>query len=239
MPDISFNGLNSTYEVIRCTRKTLGVVVSPNGTVTVRAPYGASNARIADFAERLKPWVFKHLARYRQVGSPRGFVTGESLPYLGKKFKLTVIENDTETTPVLKGNRLSVFVTHGLGEETRREAVKQALSSWYKTQARQVLTMRLDELAIRMEMRPTAVRVKHQTRRWGSCTERGVINLNWQLVMAPPEVVDYVIVHELCHLKVHGHQREFWDCVARYAPDYKKPRKWLFVNGHALSFLAE
>ncbi|MCL2150233.1 MAG: M48 family metallopeptidase [Dehalococcoidia bacterium] len=239
MPDLNFDGLSVDYEIVRCARKTLGVVISPNGVVVARAPFNASRADIVDFVERSKPWIFKHLARYRQVYRPRDFTSGEDIPYLGKKYKLKVISDGAGTPLALVGSRLEIHVAHDLEGAARRKAVKQIIVCWYTAQARQVLTTRLCKLACRLGICPTAVKVKHQVRRWGSCTASGVINLNWQLIMAPAEVIDYVIVHELCHLRVHGHQQEFWQCIGQYMPDYKKRRKWLRENGQALSFLLE
>ena len=237
MPDINFGELSVTYEVVRCARRTLGVVVSPDGRVEVRAPYNVSQDSIVAFAERTKPWIFKHLTRYKQAYAPRSFVNGESLPYLGKQYKLRIISDDAATFPVLTGSSLRIYVARGLGDEVQCEAVRQALGAWYATQAQQILVARLNELAVRLGACPKAVKVKHQVCRWGSCTAQGVINLNLQLVMAPPEVIDYVLVHELCHLRVRSHQREFWEEVARYDPEYKKHRKWLRSHGHTLSFL--
>lgn len=239
MPEISFGGLRATYDIVRCARKTLGVVINPDGKVVVRAPYSTGQSRIDDFVEHFTPWAFKHLARCKQACPSRAFVTGESLPYLGKKYKLKVVAGEAGALPVLTGGRILVYVAAGLGDELQRETVRQTLAWWYKEQARQIMTLRVEELAGRLGARPAAVKVKRQARRWGSCTARGVINLNWQLIMVPSEVLDYVIIHELCHLKVHGHQREFWEYVAQTAPDYKKLRKWLKVHGHTLNFLAD
>jgi len=214
------------------------VAVSPKGIVVVRAPHNTDQARITDFTERIKPWIFKHLARYRRSSPPRDFVTGETLPYLGKKFKLRIVYNDTKILPVLVGGHINVYVARHLNNEARREAVRQALIRWYGAQAQQVLPARLAILAQRLGAHPVAVKVKCQASRWGSCTARGVINLNWQLIMAPTEVADYVIIHELCHLRIHGHQQEFWEYVAQHTPDYKALRKWLRINVHALGFLS-
>ena len=240
MPDLRFGECRATYEVVRCNRKTLGVVVSADGAVVVRVPYSAGAARIAEFVDGLKPWIFKHLIRYQQACPQRKFVSGESLPYLGKKYRLMVTVDGAGRQPCveLAGSRLKVTVVHGLTDEARQEAVKAALTGWYKEQAREMLPARVGEIGGRMGALPAAVKVKHQARRWGSCTASGVISLNWQMVMAPPEVIDYVVVHELCHLKVHNHQREFWSYVGRHEPDYKKLRKWLRVNGRSVTFLS-
>ena len=238
MSELSLDGMSVAYDVIHCARKTLGVAVSPSGKVVIRAPYNTTRAHIADFAERLKPWVFKQLARYRQTCPLCGLVTGENIPYLGKKYKLRVTADGAGLSPILGGGCLRVWVERDLNEEVQREAVRQSLSGWYEVQAQQILPARLDMLALRLGMHPAAVKVKRQVRRWGSCTARGVINLNWQLVMAPLDVIDYVLIHELCHLRVYSHQREFWGCVVQYMPDYKKQRKWLRVNSNALNFLS-
>ena len=235
MPELTLNGSSATYEVVRCARKTLGVVVSPDGRVVVRAPCNVSDTRISEFTERFKPWIFKHLARYEQSRTSKGFTSGERIPFLGKKYRLVVVPDDNESAPAITGGQLRVHVPHGLSDIMQCRLVKESLSQWYDEQARKILTERLGRLAISLGVRPVGVKIKRQVRRWGSCTARGEINLNWQLVMAPPVVIDYIIIHELCHLRVHGHQREFWEYVAQYLPDYKKHKKWLRVNSLALN----
>jgi len=238
MPNLDLDGLHTTYEIVRSARRTIGVIVGSNGKVVIRVPHNASMARIIDSVERSKPWILKHVIRHRQACPTRSFVSGENLLYLGKGYRLMVIEGGAETLPVLEGDDLKVWVVHGLDKTTRCEAVKRALVGWYEAQAQQILPERLDALALRVGRRPTAVKVKYQQRRWGTCSAKGVINLNWQLIMTPLEVIDYVIVHELCHLMIHNHQREFWNCVARYVPDYGEHREWLRVNSRALNFLS-
>jgi len=238
MPQLSLDGSRVTYEVVRSARRTLGVGISPGGQVVVRVPYNVGNARITAFVERHKIWIFKHLRRHQQVCPAHRFVTGESLLYLGEKYKLKVVVDDAGEEPVLDGGHLWVRVARDLDDEARRTAVRLALVGWYEMQAQQILLGRLEALASLVGGRPKAVKVKHQTSRWGSCTARGVINLNWQLVMAPLSVIDYVVIHELCHLKVRSHQWEFWEYVARYMPDYLEHRKWLRVHGQTLGFLS-
>jgi predicted metal-dependent hydrolase len=238
MPDLRYGQQKTSYKVVRSARRTLAVTVSPEGVVLVRAPYHTSEQRVAEFAEGLKPWIFRHLARYEQQGSGRRFVSGESLLYLGKKYMLRVVEGDTEDSGVvLTASRLRVTVNPDMTEEAKKEAVAAALKDWYRVQAETVLPERLRRISSLMGASPAGVKIKTQLRRWGSCSVKGVIALNWQLVMAPIEVIDYVIVHELCHLKIPNHQRRFWEYVAGYAPEYKKMRKWLRLNGHAITFL--
>ena len=241
MPEMRIGGAPFSYEVVYSARRTLGVVVSQDGAVAVRAPHGTSDSRIAKFVERFKPWILRQLSRGRKACPARKYVTGESLSYLGKKYRLRVTVDGALKHPdvSLTATRLLVAVQSGLSEETRQRAVKNALAGWYKERAQQVLPERVSQLGRIMCLSPSGIKVKTQLRRWGSCTVKGAVALNWQIVMAPLKVIDYVVIHELCHLKVRHHQKEFWQLVASYSPEFKKLRKWLRLNSRSIAFMSE
>jgi predicted metal-dependent hydrolase len=219
------------YTLIRSQRRTLGIEINPERGVLVRAPFRMPEARIEAFVDKMTPWVLKHLAKMR----PRRFISGESLPYLGESYHLKVVTNGQEPTVIrMQGGELIVSVNCRLDEQGQCLAVKNSLTDWYRQQAGIILTERVALYSGKTGLRPERIKLRRQRCRWGSCTTDKTIILNWLLVLAPLPVIDYVVAHELCHLKVHSHSPDFWRCLDRLLPDYKERRKWLRLNGRSL-----
>jgi len=124
-----------------------------------------------------------------------------------------------------------VSISPGLEEEKERELIKEMLTKWYKDSFGDIVRERIEKYSPELNVAPAKIFIKNQKTRWGSCSTKGNINLNWLLVMTPLEIIDYVIVHELSHLKVMNHSQEFWTLVESILPDYKERRKWLKENG--------
>ena len=122
-------------------------------------------------------------------------------------------------------------ISPGLEEEKERELIKEMLTKWYKDSFGDIVRERIEKYSPELNVAPAKIFIKNQKTRWGSCSTKGNINLNWLLVMTPLEIIDYVIVHELSHLKVINHSQEFWTLVESILPDYKERRKWLKENG--------
>lgn len=122
-------------------------------------------------------------------------------------------------------------ISPGLEEEKERELIKEMLTKWYKDSFGDIVRERIEKYSPELNVAPAKIFIKNQKTRWGSCSTKGNINLNWLLVMTPLEIIDYVIVHELSHLKVMNHSQEFWTLVESILPDYKERRKWLKENG--------
>ena len=120
------------------------------------------------------------------------------------------------------------------GPKNDPRSIKKLIRAWYYAEAGKVLAERIAVYAPKLAVNPRKVAVKEPRRQWGSCTRKGSLNFNWKLVMAPIEIVDYVVVHELSHLRHLNHSRDFWQTVAAIVPDYKQRRKWLKANGHKL-----
>lgn len=207
------------------------IEVKDDASVIVRAPLHAAQQAVDRFVRDKAPWIVRHLARL-SAQPVRQFARGESFPYLGREYSLVVESNGGWPHVQLEGDKLVACVTGDTSPGS--PALKAALLSWYLDQAASVMSARVDALVRQTGLTPSRVRIRAQTRRWGSCSLKASVNLNWRLIMAPQAVLDYVIVHELCHLKRHDHSRQFWDLVASFVPDYRAHRKWLRENGARL-----
>lgn len=211
---------------VRSKRKTLSLIVETDGTLTVRAPLQMKEADIRRFIEQKADWIRRKQARaQKEAVRPHQYIEGEMFPYLGKEIPLRLVRN---MRPALVMDR--VF-------KLSRSAQPRAVSvfeAWYKKQARTVLTERVNFFARKFGFEVEKVRISSARTRWGSCSARKTLSFTWRLVMAPPEVVDYVVVHELCHLRELNHSPSFWSQVEAILPDYKSRRKWLKQNGGKL-----
>lgn len=179
-------------------------------------------------------WVIDKQRRYdsyRQQAPDRIFGAGERFPFLGDERTL-VIE------PCQK-HELTEASIRLRQSAVKQSSVKQVLENFYRSRARDYLTDRLDQYAERMDVGYETLELRNQRTRWGSCSTGGTISLNWRLIMAPPEIIDYLVVHELAHLTEHHHGREFWQLVGEYVPDYKAKAAWLEENSSQLIFSDE
>jgi predicted metal-dependent hydrolase len=230
------------YAVERSARRnTLTIAVDLQGGVTVRAPQDTPAETIAAAVRRKAPWVLGRLADFaelRPLPSPREFVNGETFLYLGRGYRLKAVTQTGCEAPAAKlwGGRLLVTVPAAAPAVGRDGLIRDALIAWYKGRARQRLPERVSVFAERLGDAPPAVRVSDQEKRWGSCSRTGELRLNWRIIMAPLALVDYVVAHEVCHLKLKNHSPAFWYLLRRLMPDYERRRERLRVMGVQFQF---
>ncbi len=217
------------YKLVRSKRRTLALVVERDGTLTVRAPLRMAESEVRRFVEAKSDWIKRKQAEAaKEAVVPHRFVDGEAFPFLGKAIPLRLVP-DPAPALVMDGEcfRLS---------RSRQPDARALLVAWYRAQARKIIAERLKHLACSHNVKPTGLRISSARTRWGSCSRKGTLSFTWRLVMAPPEVVDYVIVHELAHLREMNHSRAFWELVGAMLPDYKQRRAWLKKNSALLQF---
>lgn len=166
--------------------------------------------------------------KYREQAPDRQFEPGERFPVLGEEYEL-VVESRQKHSLTDDEIRLRQSTVE-------QSSVEQVLESFYRNRAREHFTDRADHFAERMNVEYENLELRNQRTRWGSCSTEGTLSLNWRLIMAPPEVVDYLIIHELAHLSEQHHGREFWQFVGEYDPEYKKHAEWLDQNSAKLIF---
>jgi predicted metal-dependent hydrolase len=226
-----------SYNLRRSARaRRLRITVHPGG-VEVVAPLRARDADIAAFIEHNRAWIDAKLGALRQVlaahpGSAR-LIDGSTIPYRGQPIRLRV--HLGARPQVREGNAIEVTVPAALVKADREAVVERILRRWLGWSAQNDALSYVQRHGRRHDLMPATVRIKHHKRLWGSCTARGAINLNWRLILAPPAVFEYVVVHELCHLREANHQAPFWRLVGQVLPDFAVHRHWLRKNGHLLT----
>lgn len=215
-------------KLIRAKRRTIALILERDGSLTVRAPKRATLQDIHGFIQEKEKWIERSREKLRSIPvHPRKeFVDGETFLFLGKDYELRLVPSQRQTLHFDSGFTLKASA------RPRGEAV---FTKWYKSQALTIFTERVTHYANLHGFSPKQVKVTSAKTRWGSCSANGTINFTWRLVMAPLEVIDYVVIHELAHLKIKDHSQRFWKLVESLYPDFKRHRKWLRDHGEKLS----
>jgi len=238
MENIKFGGLSIEYSVERSpNRKTVAIIVDPEQGVVVKSPLILEDDKIIKMVRKKAPWIKEKLREVERIGdSPpeSEFVSGESLTYLGRNYRLKVRRIEALDKVKLIGNRFNVEIPEGLSREVERKRIRELLAEWYMKHARERIQERVNWYAPKLDVVPKDIIIKEQGKRWGSCTTKGVVNFNWRVIMAPMSIVDYVVVHELCHLRSPNHSIEYWEIFASVLPDYSERRNWLKRYGGTL-----
>lgn len=214
-------------QIIRSKRKTLALIVKPDGSLIVRAPLKTAEKIIREFIENHAEWIEKKRAEALATlpPVPRQYVPGETFLFLGNAYPLEIVQGQKKPLLLEESFKLA---------ESNQANAKSVFERWYRVQARQILDERVKRYADQYGFQYKKIGITSARTRWGSCSANGSLNFSWRLIMAPPEVVDYVIVHELVHTIFHNHSRRFWNKVESVMPDYKERRKWLRKNGQGL-----
>ena len=240
MPELTVGSKVIPY-VIRKSEKAkyVRITVGSEG-VTVTAPSCVNETEVMSFINQKKDWINKKISAcsvYNGFNSEHRFIDGEQLFFQGDSFTLRVVEYAGKSTKVvLKGEQFVVHINKLMPEADRKTAIRDKLASFYKRLARAAIVERVDYYIAALGVNYSSIRIKDQKTRWGSCSKQGNLNFNWRIVMAPSDIIDYVVVHELCHLIQMNHSKKFWHLVESHIPDYRERRRWLKQNSIALKF---
>ena len=234
---ITWGDTRLTYSIRRSAsrKKTVAVTVDPGGGVLLVAPEDFPTTRLDEVARRKAGWIVQRLRGVGSNGvppSPREFVSGESVMYLGRHYRLKVDSGETGEAK-LRGGWLHVPAPAGEGQ---RDHVRAALVGWLRRHAAERLPERVEAWRSKAGVAMPRVVIADQQKRWGSCDRSGTIRLNWRIIQAPMRLVDYVVVHELVHLRHRGHGRCYWQDLGRIMPDYERRRQDLRQRGVGLAW---
>lgn len=222
------------YEVVRSRRATADIVIERDGRVLVRAPEAISDERIEDLVEAKRYWIYKTLAEWRDLNAVkviRELRNGEGFLYLGSSYRLTLVTDQQEPL-LLKDGRFRL--RRGLVEQGNVPAAQAAFRDYYIARAQERIPRRVAYFAKKVGVQPGPVVVRELGHRWASCGKDGKQSFNWKCMMAPPKIIDYIVVHELCHLHYRDHTDAFWNEVDKVMPDYYERKAWLRTHGASL-----
>jgi predicted metal-dependent hydrolase len=228
----TIQGDGFTVSVVKSARRKTTALKIKNGEVSIHIPKRQSLEIARHFVQEKTPWIQQKLQHQAQQALPeKDFVEGESLLFLGKVYSLQLVPVERATTTLKTAQTIEV---HGRLNILSKPAIRAALIIWYRQQAELYLRSQTAFLTTTTGLSPRSITIKTYKARWGSCRTNGDIQYNWKLMLAPPEIIDYVIIHELCHLQQHNHSAVFWQLVHRHYPNFKTARLWLKKNGASL-----
>ncbi len=211
-------------KVIRTNRKSIAIIVENDGSLTIRAPKRVSDSVIQKFIAQNTEWIQKTQVKMRnKMPSAHRFEDGEQFFYLGARYPLRLV--DVQKPALIFNNG---FI---LDRKFRSEA-RQIFQKWYQREARKVITERVQKAASLLKYDYSRIRITSARTRWGSCSSRKTLSFSYRLIMAPINVIDSVIIHELVHLEFPNHSTDFYRRLEQHMPDYREYRNWLRENGH-------
>jgi predicted metal-dependent hydrolase len=227
-------GVSPNYKIRRSSRaRRARIQVSADG-VEVVVPERLPLREVEPFVAEKRAWIDRTLLRMQEAEAenpPPLLEEGGTVPYLGEQLVLRVrVEpGRTRSHVARRGESLRVAVA-----EPGRAAIAAALEGWYRRRARAEIEPRLDAAVAYAGTSYSGLSIRAQKTRWASCSATGAMSFNWRLLLAPPEILDYVVEHEVCHLEIHDHSKRFWRLLEARGPGYREEESWLKRNGQSL-----
>ena len=217
------------YELKKRARKTTSIYIERDGTITVLAPEPYDMDKIEEILEAKRSWIYRNLAEWEDLNRTRverEFVNGEGFPYLGSTYRLQIVDDVSQELSFKNGSFLL--------KRSVLSSARDKFIDFYKTKARTRLPKHVAQYAKKMGLNPSGIRIQELKNRWASCSADGTLNFHWRCVMAPITALEYIVVHELAHLKHPNHTPEFWYEIEKVLPDYPKAKGWLRLYGAGL-----
>lgn len=226
------------YKILRTKRFTGSISIKiKNGEVVASAPFWVPKMAIDNFISEKSDWIIKSLKAQKPVEADKKYITGEKHLFFGKEYSLDIItvEKPIRTNVKNKDDRLVVEVYVGINKEKLAQEVQKALLHFYLEKGISYLTEKVNYYTNLLEVEYSKIEIKKVSSIWGSCSAKNVLSFNRKLVLAPLDIIDYVIVHEVCHLRERNHSSRFWGLVFKFDKNYKEHRKWLHLNHRLLT----
>lgn len=222
------------YELVRSPRRTADIVIEPDGRVIVRAPEDTSPEKIEDIVETKRLWIYKNLAEWRDLNATRvirEFRNGEGFLYLGRSYRLLLVA-DQEEPLLLKAGRFCL--QRDLVDQGEIPAAKAAFRHYFVRRGLERISQRVAYFTPKVGVEFGKIDVRELGSRWACCSPTGNLAFHWKCMMAPPRIIDYIVVHELCHMHHLDHSDAFWNEVDKVMPDFYERKEWLRNNGAAM-----
>jgi predicted metal-dependent hydrolase len=219
------------FDVIFRKRKTLSIEVEAPSVITVIAPEGRTEEEILQSVKTKSKWIVQKLFEIREIEYrkyDKQYINGEAFLYMGRNYSLQIILDEKVRLPETKLSRGKLCVTSYSKEEA---VIKKAIENWYWDKAKEKVKERVKYYQSQFDVKPKRIMIKDQLKRWGSCTKDQQLFFNWKCIMAPSPVLDYIVVHEMCHMVYMNHSKEFWGLLKRVLPAYEQWKEWLKNNG--------
>lgn len=221
--------------------KTITIRVDHHNGINVSVSKTVRKSFIRDVIKKKAEWILEKQSYFQQLlykNPPKDFVNGETFPLLGRNYRLKLVRMPDlrEYSCNLYGKRILVGIDGQVGDALK-EMVKRTVQQWYLHQTEEKVRESIQKYSSVLGLIPRSIKVVHQAKRWASCSKSGNLRFNWMISMMPISVLNYVVVHELCHIKIHNHSPTFWRTLKSILPDYENHREWLRENGLRLTLM--
>lgn len=223
-------------EVVRTARRKSASLEVHGDVVRVLVPETLSDQRVKALIDQRSVWIKQRLAIHAAtpVIQERELEAGQAFPYLGRNYRLKLLDSD-EYSVKLKHGYLQVSFPKSPDAKRNAIIIKKLLTTWYRSHAYDRLHEKTKRYSAIIGVQPTAIVIDDFKARWGSCLDTGHISFNWRIILAPHHIVDYVVIHELCHLIQHDHSPKYWKLVEQHCPNYSEHKNWLKHNSGNLN----
>lgn len=222
------------YQIVRSRRSTADVVIERDGRVIVRAPQSFSDERIEAIIQAKRLWIYRGLAEWRDLNATRvlrEYRNGEGFLYLGRSYRLLLVAGQEEPL-LLKNGRFCL--RRDLVDRGEIAIAQRAFQDYYTARGIDRITQQVSYYAPKVGVTPGGIQIRELGNRWAACSSKGHLAFHWKCLMAPQTIIDYIVVHELCHLHHLDHTDAFWNEVDKVLPNYRERKEWLRVNGAGL-----
>ena len=221
-------------EVLRSRRKTSALHIIGN-ELQIRVPNKVRDKKIVEILETKERWIRNKAIQLQNqpITKEREYISGEFFPLFGKYLKLKVLEGGKVGTQLIDDILMTTVRSSEIGN-LRRSRIKTYIEKWYVKEAYKNLEDKVIRYSEIIRVTPKEMKVRNYKTRWGSCDQKGRLTFNFHLIKAPHPIVDYVVIHELCHMIQPNHSKFFWDEVEKFDPSFKNHKKWLRDNGNLL-----
>ncbi|WP_046179308.1 M48 family metallopeptidase [Domibacillus tundrae] len=225
-----YSGETISFDINYKKRKSMGIYIDLYGNIEVQAPKGTPVECVLQLLEEKWDWVqqkSKEMKERMRGPVEKVYDHGESFLYLGNAYPIQIFQdiNIKKDHAVLEGEKLHIYV-----KQLEDEKIKQALKRFYYQQCKALVEKSIQSYQSNFKIKPRSIRISDSSRTWGTCDSNLQLTFNWKLAMAPMKVIDYVVVHEMCHMVHLNHDRSFWRLVGKIIPDYKELENWLALS---------
>ncbi len=236
MPDLLLDNLLLQYQIIYSKRKTIGIILDKKRGLLVRAPIRVSKKEITQLLHKKEAWIRRSMEKINAIQSipePTRFRDGETVRYLGKLYPIRIVTEHRRSTIVkFIDDEFVIYIPNN--SDNNQELIRKKMINWYREQALIIFSGRVEHYSGIVGAKPDSIRIRGFKRRWGACHSNGLIEFNWKILLAPIEILDYLVVHEMAHLKTTGHSPRFREIVRGILPDFKERERWLRNFGPTL-----
>ena len=236
---VTYDNQTIAYTIERSKRKSISIAVLRDGQVVIKVPQNILQSTIDEIIRKKQNWILSKKLEIMAQNEMKermdylSYQAGSNLLYEGKLYPLMIHYDKSNKQSVVKftGTSFELFVNN---EDAM--FIRSLMRAWYRENARLKFQERVTYYNTFLKLTYGTIRIKEQKGCYGSCSAKGNLNFNWKCILAPSEILDYVVVHELCHLRYFNHSKQFWDLVSRLMPDYKEKIKWIKKNGRLLEY---